>query len=62
MKFDFISAKQMISRNGGKIKGNRIFKARAGLKVLSAIDFLVNHCGMIWFNDDYKPKKKRKQK
>lgn len=42
------SACATVTRNGGKIKGRVISTKKAGLKVLSAIDFLVNHKDYFW--------------
>ena len=46
------SAKACIQRNGGHVSGGllvgQIRCNRPGLKVLSAIDFLVNHHKYIW--------------
>lgn len=44
-KWDHISAKKAIERNGGKIKGKVIYFPKAGIKMLGAIDYLVNYCG-----------------
>jgi hypothetical protein len=45
------SARARITRNGGKFKGKQIVIVRAGLKVLSAIDYLVNEHRYSWIPD-----------
>jgi hypothetical protein len=42
MEYDEASAKFRVTRNGGKFKGKQITIKRAGIKVLGAIDYLVN--------------------
>jgi hypothetical protein len=34
----------VITRNGGNVTGNQIRVVSPGLKMMSAIDFLVNYC------------------
>ena len=50
MEYDEKSARERVTRNGGKITQGIITVKRPGLKVLSAIDYLMNHCkGYYWF-------------
>jgi len=42
------TAKAMIERNRGAVRGKNIKIASPGIKVLGAIDFLVNHRGFRW--------------
>ncbi len=42
------SARKRITRKGGSFKGRQIVIARAGLKVLSAIDYLVKYHKYVW--------------
>jgi hypothetical protein len=44
-KWSIDRATKMISRNGGIVKGKGIFHPTAGLKVLGAMDYLINHAG-----------------
>jgi len=48
------SARERISRNGGSFKGKQIVIARTGLKVLSAIDYLVSKHRYSWMPDSGK--------
>lgn len=48
MKFTTHEAVQKIVSNGGKVGGTVIDIEKPGLKILSAISFLVNHCGYVW--------------
>jgi hypothetical protein len=45
-------ARAVISRNRGSFKGKQIVIARAGLKVLSAIDYLSSEHGYVWMPRD----------
>jgi hypothetical protein len=47
-KFTEYSAKKIITRNRGTVKGRNIHINNPGLKVLSAIDFLINHHEYHW--------------
>ena len=47
-KFTVKSATARIENNGGKIGGKVIDIEKPGLKVLSAISYLVNHEGYSW--------------
>jgi len=43
------AAKRVIERSGGKVGADRsVTHDNPGLKVLAAIDFLVNHAGYRW--------------
>lgn len=42
------TATRTITNTGGRIKGRFIFHKRPGLKVLSAIDYMVNHLQCVW--------------
>jgi YD repeat-containing protein len=42
MEYDEKSARLRVTRNGGKFKGKGIIIKRAGIKVLGAIDYLIN--------------------
>ena len=44
-RWDIQEAKETIQRNGGKIKDKQIVIGNAGIKVLGAIDFLINYHG-----------------
>lgn len=44
-KWNIESAKKCIERNKGKIKDKKISIASPGIKILGAIDFLVNYHG-----------------
>lgn len=47
-----LDAVRCITRNGGRVDSNkRITIASPGLKVLSAIDYLVNNHRHIWLQD-----------
>ena len=46
------TARKMIERNGGKIRENSITIPRCGIKVLGAIDYLVNHRRYFWSATD----------
>jgi hypothetical protein len=46
-KWDKFSAIDCIKRAGGHVVGNGIIITQPGIKVLGAIDYLVNHCKMI---------------
>lgn len=46
------SAYELITRNGGKIVDKRIHYKSPGLKILSAIDYLVNHCKHSWMKGE----------
>lgn len=48
MEYTERSARLRITRNGGSFKGSKIYFKRPGLKVLSAIDYLVNHLNYFW--------------
>jgi len=60
MDYDIYTAKARINRNGGRIKGKQIFHRQPGLKLLGAIDYLVNYHKFSFFKVE--PKKGRKTK
>jgi len=45
MKWDIESARTTILRNGGKIVDKKIIINSPGIKILGAIDYLINYCG-----------------
>jgi len=48
-KWNLETACATINRNGGKISTEKKITIKApGIKILGAIDFLVNHCGYTW--------------
>lgn len=47
-KWDMSTARLIIERTGGKIDGGKITHPSPGLKVLGAIDYLVNYCKYVW--------------
>lgn len=47
-KWSVASATACVERNGGKVGVKQVSHDTPGLKVLSAIDYLVNHCGYMW--------------
>jgi hypothetical protein len=49
-KWTATTARSCITRNKGTIAGKQIGfnKGWPGLKVLGAVDYLVNHCGFTW--------------
>ena len=49
MKWTEDSAKKKIISNGGTVKGKQIAHSHPGLKLLGAIDYLVNHHKYTWF-------------
>jgi hypothetical protein len=51
----------MIKRNGGEIKGKKIFHSRPGLRVLAAIDCL-KHLKYSYFKFKSKGGKKKRKK
>lgn len=51
-KYTVEAASEVIHRNGGLIKDKTIIHKAPGLKVLGAIDFLVNHNKFIWLKGD----------
>jgi len=53
--YDVITAKSMITRNGGKLEGKAILFEFPGIKVLGAIDYLISK-GFSW-NRNTQPKK-----
>lgn len=42
------TAKEMVTRNGGRVGINVIFHQSPGLRVLGAIDYLCNYKGHTW--------------
>ena len=48
MEYNEQSARLRITRNGGKFKGQSILVKKPGLKLLSAIDYLVNYQQYNW--------------
>lgn len=42
-KWDLATAIAMIKRNGGRVTKNKVSHPKPGLKVLGAIDYLVNY-------------------
>lgn len=53
-KWTVETAAETITRKGGKISGGRIVCSSPGLKVLSAIDYLVNHHKLVWVKGEKK--------
>jgi len=47
-------AERAITFNGGKINGSVIVFSKPGLKILSAIDYLVNKHHYIWIQKEQK--------
>ena len=47
-KWTVLKAISMINRNGGHVGEKMIRHQNPGLKVLGAIDYLVNHHGYTW--------------
>jgi hypothetical protein len=44
-KWSVEKARSFISRNGGTVTGKGVFHPAPGLKVLGAMDYLINHAG-----------------
>lgn len=61
-KFNELSAKRCITRNGGVVKGRTIYHKKPGLKVLSAIDYLVNNHKHLWRMGEEEPDGRKKKK
>lgn len=47
-----LDAVRCITRNGGVVADKVISRIQPGLKVLSAIDYLVNYHRYVWLSDD----------
>ena len=45
MRWTLETARQKLERNGGRVTAGFVTHPRPGLKLLGAIDYLVNHCG-----------------
>ena len=51
-KWDELSAKKCVTRNGGTIKGKQINVKKPGLKVWGAIDYLCNYAGYMFKSNE----------
>ena len=52
MDYTMSTAKDMICRTGGSVRGTTIHHKRPGIKVLGAIDYLVNYCKHNWTHQE----------
>lgn len=59
MKYTEGIAIRRLMRNGIAVRGHTIYGESAGLKLLGAIDFLVNHLEYIWIKEESPIKKFR---